>query len=192
MLVTRTFLQQLAPADIVPAVVPEEPVEITRVSVPAPEFSRFLYATVGEAYYWTDRLDWSWQRWQDWVTQPGFESWVCWSGGAPAGYAELLGSPGEQGTEVKLAYFGLLPAFTGRGLGGHLLTTALRRAWSLSGRHPDFPPVSRVWLHTCTLDGERALPNYKARGLHPYRSEQYERELTRPTGPWPGAFPGED
>ncbi len=48
----------------------------------------------------------------------------------------------------------------------NLLTVALRRA-----REPGDP----VWLHTCTLDGPAALPNYLARGLVPYRSEISER-----------------
>ena len=29
----------------------------------------------------------------------------------------------------------------------------------------------RVWLHTCTLDGAAALPNYRARGLRPFRTQ---------------------
>jgi GNAT superfamily N-acetyltransferase len=61
-----------------------------------------------------------------------------------------------------VAYFGLLPAFHGQGLGGFLLTHALRRAFELA---------PRVCLHTCTLDGPAALPNYQARGLRPFRTQ---------------------
>jgi GNAT superfamily N-acetyltransferase len=78
-------------------------------------------------------------------------------GGRRAGYFELR--PGD-GVEVRS--FGLLAAFHGVGLGGWLLTVALRRARELGGR---------VWLHTCTLDAPAALPNYLARGLVAYRSE---------------------
>ena len=42
-----------------------------------------------------------------------------------------------------------LPEFTGAGLGKWLLTEATRAAWGLG--------ASRVWLHTCTLDGPAAL-----------------------------------
>ena len=42
-------------------------------------------------------------------------------GGSPAGYFELASREGE----VQLAYFGLLPAFVGRGLGAALLTRAI-------------------------------------------------------------------
>ena len=51
---------------------------------------------------------------------------------------------------VELQSFGLLPAFHGRGLGGHLLTVVLRRGLELA---------PRVWLHTCSLDGPHAQAN---------------------------------
>ena len=65
-----------------------------------------------------------------------------------------------------MAYFGLAPGSIGRGMGKHLLSCAVRDAWALG--------PSRVWLHTCTLDHPNALPNYRARGFVPYKSEQYE------------------
>ena len=79
-------------------------------------------------------------------------------GGDRAGYYELR----AEDDSVEVAYFGLLPAYQGHGLGGFLLTAALRRGFALA---------ARVWLHTCTLDGAAALPNYRARGLRPYRTQ---------------------
>ena len=78
--------------------------------------------------------------------------------GRRAGYYEL--DPTPDATEI--AYFGLLPEFQGHGLGGHLLTHALRRAFELS---------PRAWVHTCTLDGPHALANYQARGLRQFRTQ---------------------
>ena len=105
-------------------------------------------------WLWVDRLGWSDEQWQDWVDQPGHELWTLRSRGT-AGYFELVpDGPGD----VLLAYFGLVPGFEGRGLGGWLLTAALRRAWELPG-------TTRVWVHTCDLDGPAALPNYRARGM---------------------------
>ena len=43
------------------------------------------------------------------------------------------------------------------GLGGFLLSEAIRLAWELKPQ--------RVWVHTCTLDHKYALNNYLARGL---------------------------
>ena len=32
-------------------------------------------------------------------------------------------------------------------------------------RHDDLPATSRVWVHTCSLDGPAALRNYERRGF---------------------------
>ena len=80
------------------------------------------------------------------------ETYVARLDGAVAGYYELHLAGGS----AEVSIFGLLEHARGAGLGGHLLTDALRRGLR---RAP------RVWLHTCTDDDPRALPNYRARGL---------------------------
>jgi GNAT superfamily N-acetyltransferase len=136
-------------------------VDIARAG-PDGALSRWFYEEVGRDYSWTDRSGWTDADWDAWA--PEVETWVATVEGERAGYAELR-DDGAGGVEVRS--FGLLGAFHGVGLGGHLLTVVLRRAlagWS-----------GRVWLHTCTLDGPAALPNYVARGMVPYRSETTER-----------------
>lgn len=135
-----------------------------RAEEPCGAFNRFLYSTVGADWQWTDRLPWSLEQWQQNTAQPGLETWVAYINGTPAGYFELFYAM-EVG-EVEIQYFGLLPQFTGRGLGGALLTDAIKRAWSLADG------VKRVWVHTCTLDGPTALPNYRARGMQVYKTEE--------------------
>jgi hypothetical protein len=83
--------------------------EIVRAELPSPELSRYLYTAVGGDFFWVDRLPWTWQRWSDWLTQPGVETWVAWVRGTPAGYAELHAQAAGQ---VELAYLGLLSSFT--------------------------------------------------------------------------------
>jgi GNAT superfamily N-acetyltransferase len=188
MLVTTTYLEQTAAADVVPARRPAEAGEVARVDEVSPEFCRFLYTAVGGDWYWTERLPWTLADWAAWLARPGSETWVLRLHGTPAGFCELDAQPGPHGTQVELAYFGLLPRFIGRGLGGHLLTAGIANAWSLPQRWPGLPEVDRVWVHTCTLDGEHALPNYQARGLRAYRKAETDQDVPeRPVGPWPGA-----
>ena len=120
-------------------------VEVRRAEIVCPELSRFLYTAVGGPWFWVDRLPWSYDRWRDYLSQPGFETWLAYVKGTPAGYYELAG---EAGGLFELVSFGVLPQFTGQGIGGHLLTHAVQRAWA-SG-------ATRVWLHTSSFDHPRA------------------------------------
>jgi GNAT superfamily N-acetyltransferase len=185
-LIRTTYLEQLSPEQVRPGRPPREPVQVVRVERTAPEFARFLYSTVGGDWYWRDRLGWSREEWVAHLERPLIELWVAWAHGAPAGYFELSGSSTMDFPSVEIAYFGLLPGFLGVGLGGHLLTVALRSAWTLHSRWRDVAPVGRVWVHTCTLDGPAALANYEARGLAVYRTEEAEEDVPdSPPGSWP-------
>ncbi|MGA5732433.1 GNAT family N-acetyltransferase [Streptomyces seoulensis] len=188
-LVTTWSLEQTSPSDLLPAAAPEgDAVRIVRAEAPSPEFSRFLYASVGGDIRWTDRLGWTHARWREYLARPGVETWVAYERGTPAGYVELEAT-GEG--VVEIAYFGLLPAFRGRRIGGHLLSFGTARAWDLATRWPDLTPVKRVWLHTCSKDGPYALDNYLRRGFTLFDTKVgLEADLPTP-GPWPGAFLGD-
>ncbi len=175
--VRTTYLEITDPGAIVPARAPATPAVIDRLASPAPEFVRFLYTAIGGDWHWRDRLPWSWTRWNEWLARPGIETWLLTVDGGPAGWFEL---DATRPPDVEIGYFGLLPAFIGRGLGGWLLEAALRRGLALG---------SRVWVHTCTLDGPAALAHYQARGLVPYQVDDAVVDLPPdPPGPWPGAF----
>jgi GNAT superfamily N-acetyltransferase len=160
--VKRTYLEMTAPSDLRPARRAEGDVRVERVEGSPASFYRYLYAEVGRAYRWVDRLSWTDGDIRAHLASPGVSVWLLTVRGAPAGYFELK-ADAEAGVEI--AYFGLLPEFIGRGYGKHLLTEAVERAWSLGAR--------RVWLHTCSLDDPAALPNYLARGFRPFHEETY-------------------
>lgn len=182
--VTTWSLEQTAPTDLLPAEAPDGDVAITRAEVPSPEFSRFLYTSVGGDIRWTDRLTWSYARWHEHLGRPGVETWVAYERGTPAGYVEF--DPQDDGV-VEIVHFGLIPAFRGRRIGGHLLSYGTARAWDLGERWPELAPTKRVWLHSCSKDGEHAMDNYLRRGFTLFDTEvEEEAEVTAP-GPWPGA-----
>lgn len=173
--VTTTYLEMHAVEQIVPAA--PTVLTLTETMVPCPEFQRFLYTAVGGAWYWMDRLRWSYQQWLDYLSQDHVRVWVAYVQGTPAGYFELSQQPDQS---TKIEYFGLLPQFMGQGHGGYLLTLALKTAWELTSQ--------RVWVHTNSIDGPNALKNYQARGLVIYDQQQATFDLPKsPPGPWPGA-----
>jgi GNAT superfamily N-acetyltransferase len=142
------------------------PYQFVRVEIPCPELNRFLYATVGARWRWYSRLAWEEAHWLAYVNRPELETWVAYVSGTPAGYVEL---ERQDGDEVEIVHFGLLPRFIGKGLGGALLTAAVMRAWNGGAR--------RVWVHTCNFDHPQALRNYLARGFRVYRNEEKIEDL---------------
>lgn len=189
--VTVWYLEQTAPGDLSPARIPDSSsaIRIERAAVPSPEFSRFLYTAAGGDVTWTDRLPWTYEQWRAFLERPGTETWVAYDHGTPAGFIELNGTPRETEPEgaVEISYFGLLPAFRGRGLGGHLLSYGTARAWDMAERWPGHPGTRRVWVHTCSDDGPYALDNYRKRGFRLYDTRTEEERYTPTPGPWPGA-----
>lgn len=172
--VTTWYLEMLSPERLSPKLVERSDLAIQPAEIPCPEFSRFLYASVGAPWYWCSRRSWSYERWLSYLDRPEVRTWVAYVAGTPAGFIELEAQPANA---VEIAYFGLLPRFIGQGLGGHLLTFGIQKAWEGS--------TQRVWVHTCSLDGPHALKNYQARGFTLYDTETSIEDLPEaPLAPW--------
>ena len=184
--VTTWSLEMLDPSELRPSSKPGVGLQVVHAEVPSPELSRYLYTAVGGDWFWYDRLPWTYERWQEVVNQVGHETWMLLDRGTPAGHFVLQGD--GEGT-VELVYFGLIPGFIGKGYGGYLLTEAIRAGWSLGDRWEAFPQTTRVWVHTCSLDGQpAALNNYQARGFTLFKMETKPENAPEKTpGPWPGA-----
>ena len=161
---TRTYLQLSSPGEFQPAFGEFADVVLTRETAPAPELYRECYRTVGEAYHWRDRWDWTDAELRRHLADPGITLHVARRNGRLLGWYELRRVADDD--SVEIAYFGIVGDAIGRGFGKHLLSCAVRDAWALRPR--------RVWLHTCTLDHPHALPNYVARGFRAYKQETYE------------------
>ena len=161
--VTTTYVQLNSPDQLRAATLADPDLLVLEAHQSSVAFYRFLYDAVGRDFTWTDRLHWSDERLAAHLRRPEVTVLVLYVRGNPAGYIELDAAPEEAGeTGTEIAYFGLLPAFHGRGLGKYFLSLGVARAFA--------DGASRVWLHTCTLDGPHALANYQARGFVPYKT----------------------
>jgi ribosomal protein S18 acetylase RimI-like enzyme len=176
--VTTWYLEMRDLGQLRPTFCDHPHLRVMQAEVPSPEFSRFLYTSVGGNWYWLDRLNWSYERWLAYLQRPELQTWVAYVSGTPAGYVEL---EAQTRGDVEIAYFGLLPQFTGQRIGGHLLSVGVQQAWAMG--------AGRVWVHTCTLDGPYALANYQARGFEIYKEVvDVEDVPAQPIGPWAGAY----
>lgn len=164
--VTRTYLEMREPSELQPARSDDPPIRIEHQPDCSVELFRTLYVEVGKNYHWIDRLPWTDEDIRAYLAQPEVSLWLMTYDDKQAGYFELRKC--EDGS-TEIAYFGLMPAFIGRGLGKHLLTTAIEQAWA--------DGANRVWLHTCTLDDPAAMPNYLKRGFKPFKTENYQTDI---------------
>lgn len=123
---------------------------------------RALYRRVGERWLWWERLTLNDAALAAILDDPLVEIRLFRVGGEVAGYSEI--DRRANAAAVDLAFLGLAPEFTGRGLGRLLLEATLRAAWRDDAR--------RVWLHTCDHDHPRALELYQSAGFTVVRREQ--------------------
>ena len=167
---TTTFMEMLDPSALRPSRAAHAGFTVRRVDPSEFALGCSLYKEVGADWSWIDRLVWTDAEWRAWYARPEIELWVGEADHVMAGYFEL--ASGTDGS-TELAYFGLLPAFVGRGFGGMLLAAAIDRAWQNGAR--------RVWVHTSSRDHAHAFGNYLARGFRVYKTET-KLSPTRPVG----------
>ncbi len=134
---------------------------VMRLEHPSPGFYRYLYRMVGEPWMWTDRLKMSDEALDAVINADGIEIYVLYAAGEPAGYVEL---DRRHKPDIRILYFGLAPAFIGRGLGKYLLNWAVDLAWSYGPQ--------RLLVNTWSFDHPRAFANYQKAGFRPYKQER--------------------
>src|ERR671911_3058889 len=101
--VRRTFLEMRSPADLKPAATPQPELTVERLQPCSPAMFRYLYAEVGRAFRWTDRLSWTDEQIAGHLADPSTSIWLLSWKEAPAGYFELRA---HNDRSVEIAYFG--------------------------------------------------------------------------------------
>jgi GNAT superfamily N-acetyltransferase len=163
--IVTTYLEMRSPDQLRPTRCANARFEIREKKRRDWQFNRDLYRAVGQMWSWNDKRKWTNEQWKEYGLATELRTFAAYYDNMLAGYYELRRD--DEG-DVEIAYFGLLPEFIGRGLGGALLTSAIEEAWRSS------PSISRVWVHTCNLDHPAALANYQARGMVIYTQETTE------------------
>lgn len=154
-----THLEMTDPADLIPGR-PFPEVSLEEIGGDSPLIPE-LQTRIGTPYDWPSSRR-SPEEWARWLAHRDRRYWLIRYGDEIAGMVDI--EPAASG-DVEITTFGLLPEFVGKGLGGHALTLAVRRAWAVEP--PGGRPVRRVWLHTSSKDHPHALANYRRRGFRP-------------------------
>ncbi|MEZ5709058.1 MAG: GNAT family N-acetyltransferase [Blastomonas sp.] len=140
---------------------PVTPLRLKRWPDPDPQKYRLLFKRVGAPWLWRGRLILSETALAETIRDPQVVLHaVVDPKGIEVGMVELdFRQPGE----CEIVYFGLIPDYNGNGHGAWLMAQTLALAWRKD--------VTRVWLHSCTLDHPGALRFYCKQGFTAYRRE---------------------
>ncbi len=165
-----TYLEMTEPPTSPTPPRPASKLALLHAESPTVAFYRFLYNNVGGRWLWYERRTMDDGALEAIIQNPEVEIYVLHVRGVPAGFGEL---DLRKKPDIKLAYFGLMPEFIGRGLGRYLLRWTVDQAWT---RHP-----KRLWTHTCNFDHPRVLGLYQRMGFVPYRQKTTVIDDPRPT-----------
>lgn len=117
-----------------------------------------VYRLLGERWMWFSRLVKPLSEIEALLADPAIEFYAVRHEGQDVGLLELdFRVPGEG----ELAFFGLAESVLGKGAGRWLMNRALAKAWA--------KPISRFWVHTCTLDHQGAPEFYQRSGFKVFK-----------------------
>lgn len=140
-------------------IVPPSQLRLRRVHNPDPAAYRALFRLIGGPWLWFSRLIMDDAELSRIIKDADVELFVIESeDGTETGMLELdFRGRGE----CELAFIGLVSSLAGKGYGRWLLAKAVELAWREG--------VTRVHVHTCSLDHPAALPAYLRAGFKPFR-----------------------
>ena len=151
-----TYLEMHARPDVD---VPRSPLSLKRIGSPQPEAYRDLFRLVGAPWLWFSRLVMDDAALAAIIQHPGVELYlVIDDAGHDAGMLEL---DFREPNECELAFIGLVPELAGKGHGRWLLAEAVSRAWR--------DRITRLHVHTCSLDHPAAISAYRRAGFTPFK-----------------------
>ena len=103
--------------------------------------------------------------WIKYVSNENVRTYILKEDEELVGYFELIFDKNE----IEIAYFGILKEYIGKSLGGYLLSEAIKIGFEKK--------MKRIWVHTCSLDHQNAILNYKARGMKIFKTEVLKRKV---------------
>jgi GNAT superfamily N-acetyltransferase len=141
-----------------PQPMPPSPLRLVRWPEPRADAYRALFRRVGAPWLWFSRLLLADDALLAAIRAPAVEVYaVIDRAGIEVGLLEL---DFRTAAACELSYLALIPELTGKGHGRWLMAHALALAWRKG--------ITRVWVHTCSLDHPAALAYYQRAGFVPY------------------------
>ncbi len=159
--VKRNYLEINSLKDLKEGNKPSEDYSLSLIDPINFQLNKFFYKNIGKNHKWVDRLTWSEEKWINYASNESVRSYVFKFNDDLVGFFELIFHPEKNETEI--AYLGILEEYQNKKLGSYMLSEAIKKSFKAN--------VSRVWVHTCSLDHKNALNNYVSRGMKIFKTE---------------------
>ena len=159
--VKRNYLEINSLQDLKEVYKPLEDYHLSLVDPINFQLNKFFYKNIGKNHKWTDRLSWSQEKWISYVSNKNVQTHVLKFKDDLVGFFELIFHLEKNETEI--AYLGILEEYQNKKLGSHILSEAIKKSFKNN--------ITRVWVHTCSLDHKNALNNYVSRGMKIFKTE---------------------
>jgi RimJ/RimL family protein N-acetyltransferase len=153
-----TYLEMAAPGPTKAARFPDG-VSATREQLSVTDY-RALFKAIGAPWLWFSRLTMTDQALDTILQDKNVQTWIIRSSAKAIGLVEL---DFRTQNACELAFFGLVQAATGQGLGGPMMGLAQTQAFAQD--------ITRFHVHTCTLDAPQALGFYQKCGFTAYKRD---------------------
>jgi len=161
--VTVTFLEMHESKEL-PALLANTHFELLPKPISVNEYRKYYYG-VGEKHFWLDRMVMPDEELFGKINAANVDIFLFYINKEVAGYIEFV----KEEKYVEILYFGLMPAFIGKGYGKYFLQWVIANAWSYQ---PEW-----IQLNTCTLDHPNAIGTYKKAGFVQVRTEIHQRRV---------------
>ena len=159
--VKRNYLEINSLQDLKEGFKPSEDYSLRLIDPINFQLNKFFYKSIGKNHKWVDRLTWTEEKWINYASSGNVETYVLKLKDDLVGFFELIFH--LENKETEIAYFGILEEYQNKKLGSYLLTEAIKKSFRNN--------MSRVWVHTCSLDHKNALNNYVSRGMKIFKTE---------------------
>ena len=155
---------ELKRADFFPWLFANDELAVTRLSATSYRFAQFLWDNIGQTV--DDRGGWTAADWQNHLANPEREFYAVYCDGEPAGCCELRQEPRlmrARATAMRINAFGLLPEFSGEGLGAALLTRMIEKSFASGATRVTISSSDQIpesMLALCRRQGFQVLTSH--------------------------------
>ena len=126
--VKRNYLEISALKDLKEGDKPTKDYSLNLIDPVDFQLNKFFYKNIGKKHKWIDRLNWSEEKWINYVSSKDVNTYVLKYKNDLVGFFESITH--HDNSEIEIAYFGILEEYQNKQLGSYLLSEAIKKSFN--------------------------------------------------------------